>query len=158
MKSQRQSKILELINKYDIETQEELTQYLAKNGYLSTQATISRDIKELRLVKVSTGEKNGRQTKYKYAANTLNSEIDARLGNKFRNILSEAVIKINCACNIVVLKTYAGMAQAAGAAIDALDVPTLIGSVAGDDTIIIVMATENDAVDFMKKLSKSIKG
>ena len=158
MKSQRQSKILELINKYDIETQEELTQYLAKDGFNATQATVSRDIKELRLVKVSTGEKRGRQTKCKYAANNLNSEIDARLGNKFKNILSEAVIKINCAGHMVVLKTYAGMAQAAAAAIDALDVPTLIGSVAGDDTIIIVMATENDAADFMKKLSKSIKG
>jgi len=158
MKSQRQSKILELISKYDIETQEELTQYLAKNGYIATQATVSRDIKELRLVKVSTGEKHGRQTKYKYATNSLSSEIDARLGNKFRNILSETVLKINCAGHIVVLKTYAGMAQAAGAAIDALDVPTLIGSVAGDDTIMIVMATENDAQDFMKKLSKSIKG
>ncbi len=158
MKSQRQSKILELINKYEIETQEELTQFLAKDGFNATQATVSRDIKELRLVKVSTGEKSGRQTKYKYAANTVNAEIDARLGAKFRNILSEAVIKINCAGHMVVLKTYAGMAQAAAAAIDALDVPTLIGSVAGDDTIIIVMATENDAVDFMKKLTKSIKG
>lgn len=158
MKSQRQSKILELINKYDIETQEELTQYLAKDGYIATQATISRDIKDLRLVKVSTGAHRGRQAKYKYAANSVNAEIDARLGSKFRNILSEAVIKINSAGNIVVLKTYAGMAQAAAAAIDALDVPTLIGSVAGDDTIIIVMATGNDAEDFSKKLSKSIKG
>lgn len=158
MKSQRQSKILELINKYDIETQEELTQYLAKDGVVATQATVSRDIKELRLIKVATGEKQGRQNKYKYAANTLSSEIDTRLGNKFRNILSEAVTKINCAGNIVVLKTYAGTAQAAAVAIDALEVPTLIGCVAGDDTIIIVMATENDAHDFMKKLSKSIKG
>ncbi len=158
MKSQRQSKILELINKYDIETQEELTQYLAKEGFVATQATVSRDIKELRLIKVSTGEKHGRQNKYKYAANTLNSEIDTRLGNKFKNILSEAVTKINCAGHLVVLKTYAGTAQAAAVAIDALEVPTLIGCVAGDDTIIIVMATENDARDFMKKLSKSIKG
>lgn len=158
MKSQRQSKILELINKYDIETQEELTQFLAKDGYVATQATVSRDIKELRLIKVSTGEKSGRQNKYKYAANTLNSEIDTRLGNKFKNILSEAVTKINCAGNIVVLKTYAGTAQAAAVAIDALEVPTLIGCVAGDDTIIIVMSTDNDAQDFMKKLSKSIKG
>ncbi len=158
MKSQRQSKILELISKYDIETQEELTQYLAKNGYNATQATVSRDIKDLRLVKISTGVRHGRLTKYKYAANSVNTEIDTRLGNKFRNILSEAVVKINRAGYIVVLKTFAGMAQAAAAAIDALDVPTIIGSVAGDDTILIVMATENDAEDFAKKLSKSIKG
>ncbi len=158
MKSQRQSKILELINKYEIETQEELTQYLAKEGFNATQATVSRDIKELRLVKVSGTKQSGKQTKYKYATNSVNAEIDARLGSKFRNILSEAVIKISCAGYIVVLKTYAGMAQAAAAAIDALDVPTLVGSVAGDDTIIIVMTTPNDAEDFMKKLSKSIKG
>ena len=158
MKSQRQSKILELISKYDIETQEELTQYLAKNGYNATQATVSRDIKDLRLVKISTGVRHVRLTKYKYAANSVNTEIDTRLGNKFRNILSEAVVKINRAGYIVVLKTFAGMAQAAAAAIDALDVPTIIGSVAGDDTILIVMATENDAEDFAKKLSKSIKG
>ncbi len=158
MKSHRQSKILELINKYEIETQEELTQFLSKEGFTATQATVSRDIKDLRLVKVSTGEKNGRQTKYKYAANTLNSDIDTRLGNKFKNILSEAVVKINYSGNIVVMRTYSGMAQAAAAAIDALDVPTIIGSVAGDDTIMIVTSSENDSQDFAKKLTKSIKG
>lgn len=157
MKSQRHSKILELINKYDIETQEELTEYLAKEGFVATQATISRDIKDLRLIKIATGEKKGRQNKYKYSTNSIVSDINKRLGAKFKNILSEAIFKINYAQNIVVLKTYSGMAQAAAAAIDALEVPTLIGSVAGDDTIMIVMATENDAQDFVKKLSKSIK-
>ncbi len=157
MKSQRHSKILELINKYEIETQEELTQYLAKAGFVATQATVSRDIKELRLIKISTGEKYGRQNKYKYSTNSLNTEIDTRLGAKFKNILSQTVVKINCAGHIVVLKTYAGMAQAAAAAIDALEVPTILGTVAGDDTIIIVTVTEGDAQEFMKKLSKSLK-
>ena len=155
MKNQRQKKILELIEQYDIETQGELTQLLCKNGFPSTQATVSRDIKELRLGKVSTG--GGSDVKYKYASNNLSSEIDSRLGNKFKNILSETVTSIKYAQNIVVLRTYAGMAQGAGAVIDALDVPTLIGSVAGDDTVIIVMTTEEDAKDFTKKLQKSIK-
>ncbi len=155
MKSQRQKKILELIEKYDIETQGELTQLLEKNGFSATQATVSRDIKELRLIKVNTSSDSS--VRYKYAANNLTSEIDSRLGGKFKNILSETVISVKCASNIVVLKTYAGMAQGAGAVIDALDVQTLIGSVAGDDTVIIIMATEDDAADFTKKLSKSIK-
>ena len=155
MKNQRQKKILELIEKYDIETQGELTQLLENNGFAATQATVSRDIKELRLVKVST---NGNSdVKYKYATNTLSNEIDTRLGNRFKNILSETVVSVKYAMNIVVLKTYAGMAQGAAAVIDALDVATLIGSVAGDDTVIIIMATEDDAKDFTKKLQKSIK-
>ena len=156
MKSARQKKILELIEKYDIETQEELTQLLISNGFVATQATVSRDIKELRLVKVNTGNAAG-EVRYKYAHNNLTREIDSRLGNKFKNILSETVTSVKCASNIVVLKTYAGMAQGAGAVIDALDFPSLIGSVAGDDTVIVVMATDSDAQDFSKKLSKSIK-
>ena len=142
MKNLRQKKILELIEKYEIETQEELTQLLEKNGIPATQATISRDIKQLRLIKVSTSGSS--DVRYKYASNNLSSEIDTRLGNKFKNILSETVISIKYASNIVVLKTYAGMAQGAGA-------------VAGDDNVIIVMATEEDAKDFTKKLQKSIK-
>ncbi len=157
MKNQRQKKILELITKYEIETQDELTQLLCSNGFNATQATVSRDIKELRLVKVSTGSNAASTVKYKYAENNLSGEIDSRLGGRFKNILSDTVISVKCASNIVVLKTYAGMAQGAGAVIDALDVPTLIGSVAGDDTVIIVMASEADAVDFSKKLAKSIK-
>ena len=157
MKIQRQKKILELITKYEIETQDELTQLLNNNGFNATQATVSRDIKELRLVKISTGTDAGSAVKYKYAENNLTGEIDTRLGGRFKNILSDTVIAVKFASNIVVLKTYAGMAQGAGAVIDALDVPTLIGSVAGDDTVIIVMATDSDAVDFSKKLAKSIK-
>ena len=152
MKTQRQKKILELIDKYDVETQDELTRLLLENGFNATQATVSRDIKELRLIKVSTGS-----NKSKYSSNNLSTEIDSRLGSRFKNILSETVLSVKSAMNIVVLKTYAGMAQGAGAVIDALDVPTLVGSVAGDDTVIIIMATEDDAKDFSKKLTKSIK-
>lgn len=154
MKSKRQEKILELISKYSVETQEELAELLRQSGFVTTQATVSRDIKELRLVKVSTGSDGN--TKSKYAANSLRNEIDSRLTEKFKNILSEMVIKINSAGNIVVLKTYSGMAQAACAAIDSLEISDIVGTLAGDDTIFLVMTTDNDAADFVKKLSKSI--
>ena len=156
MKSKRQEKILELIEKYDVETQEELAELLKKAGFVATQATVSRDIRELRLVKVSSGVRDGRQNKSKYAANSVRNELDTRFTEKFKSILSEMVIKISSAGHMVVLKTYAGMAQAACATIDSLELPDIIGSLAGDDTIFIVMATENDAMDFVKKLSKSI--
>ena len=155
MKSKRQEKILELIEKYDVETQEDLAD-LKKAGFVATQATVSRDIRELRLVKVSAGVREGRQNKSKYAANSVRNELDTRFTEKFKSILSEMVIKISSAGHMVVLKTYAGMAQAACATIDSLELPDIIGSLAGDDTIFIVMATENDALDFVKKLSKSI--
>ncbi len=156
MKSKRQKKILELIEKYDVETQEDLADLLKKAGFVATQATVSRDIRELRLVKVSAGIREGRQNKSKYAANSVRNELDTRFTEKFKSILSEMVIKISSAGHMVVLKTYAGMAQAACATIDSLELPDIIGSLAGDDTIFIVMATENDALDFVKKLSKSI--
>ena len=108
------------------------------------------------MVKVSTGVRDGRQNKSKYAANSVRNELDTRFTEKFKGILSEMVLKISSAGHMVVLKTYAGMAQAACATIDSLELPDIIGSLAGDDTIFIVMATENDALDFVKKLSKSI--
>lgn len=156
MKTKRQEKILELIEKYDVETQEELAALLKKHGFVATQATISRDIRELRLVKVSAGVRDGRQSRSKYAANSVRNELDTRVTDKFKGILSEMVVKISSAGHMVVLKTYAGMAQAACATIDSLELPDIVGSLAGDDTIFIVMATENDAADFVKKLSKSI--
>ncbi len=156
MKTKRQEKILELIAAHDVETQEELAELLKKNGFVATQATVSRDIRELRLVKVSGGFRDGRQVKSKYAANSVRNELDTRFTDKFKSILSEMVVKISSAGHMVVLKTYAGMAQAACATIDSLDIPDIVGSLAGDDTIFIVMATENDAADFVKKLSKSI--
>ena len=156
MKTKRQEKILELIEKHSVETQEELAELLNKAGFVATQATVSRDIRELRLVKVSSGGRDGRGNRSKYAANTVRNEIDTRFTEKFKSILSEMVVKISYAGHMVVLKTYAGMAQAACAAIDSLELPDIVGSLAGDDTIFIVMATENDAMDFVKKLSKSI--
>ncbi len=155
MKNKRQEKILELIEKYDIETQGELTDLLVKCGFNATQATVSRDIKELRLIKVSADSASN--VKYKYSANNLSSEIDSRLGNRFKNMLSDTVISVRSAMNIVVIKTYSGMAQGAATVIDTLDVQSIVGSVAGDDNVIIIMATEDDAKDFAKKLLKTIK-
>ena len=155
-KKERLSLILDLIENHEIGTQEELTEKLVSMGYNVSQATVSRDIRELRLVKVSTGVRDGRQNKSKYAANSVRNELDTRFTEKFKGILSEMVLKISSAGHMVVLKTYAGMAQAACATIDSLELPDIIGSLAGDDTIFIVMATENDALDFVKKLSKSI--
>ena len=156
MKTQRQNKILEIIENNDVETQEQLAELLCKEGFVATQATVSRDIKELRLVKISSVGKDGKQGRSKYSQNSVKNEIDTRFTEKFKSILSEMVLRISYAGHMVVLKTYPGMAQAACAAIDSLDISDIIGSLAGDDTISIVMSTENDAMDFVKKLSKSI--
>lgn len=156
MKTQRQNKILEIIENNDVETQEQLAELLCKEGFVATQATVSRDIKELRLVKISSVGKDGKQGRSKYSQNSVKNEIDTRVTEKFKSILSEMVLRISYAGHMVVLKTYPGMAQAACAAIDSLDISDIIGSLAGDDTIFIVMSTENDAMDFVKKLSKSI--
>ena len=156
MKTQRQNKILEIIENNDVETQEQLAELLCKEGFVATQATVSRDIKELRLVKISSVGKDGKQGRSKYSQNSVKNEIDTRFTEKFKSILSEMVLRISYAGHMVVLKTYPGMAQAACAAIDSLDISDIIGSLAGDDTIFIVMSTENDAMDFVKKLSKSI--
>ena len=156
MKTQRQNKIIEIIENNDVETQEQLAELLCKEGFVATQATVSRDIKELRLVKISSVGKDGKQGRSKYSQNSVKNEIDTRFTEKFKSILSEMVLRISYAGHMVVLKTYPGMAQAACAAIDSLDISDIIGSLAGDDTIFIVMSTENDAMDFVKKLSKSI--
>ena len=156
MKTQRQNKILEIIENNDVETQEQLAELLCKEGFVATQATVSRDIKELRLVKISSVGKDGKQGRSKYSQNSVKNEIDTRFTDKFKSILSEMVLRISYAGHMVVHKTYSGMAQAACAAIDSLDISDIIGSLAGDDTIFIVMSTENDAMDFVKKLSKSI--
>ncbi len=157
MKSKRHLKILEIIANNDIETQEELTTHLKQSGIDATQATVSRDIKELRLVKVALDGKNGDRTRYKYSVNSGNAEHEIKLSAKFKAILTETTMKTDFAGNIVVIKTYAGMAQACAAAIDAMSMSNIVGSVAGDDTVLIVMRTAEDAAEFAKKLSVGIK-
>lgn len=140
MKKQRQKKILELIAQYNIETQDGLIEKLREEGFDVTQATASRDIRELNLVKVSVDG-----NVYKYAESPKD---DIKISVKYRNILKETLLSIDYACNMMVLKTYSGMAQAAAAAVDNMGWSEIVGSVAGDDTIIIVMRSDESAKDF----------
>lgn len=143
MKQNRHERILEIIASCDIETQDDLLEKLKIDGFDVTQATISRDIKQLQLVKIATEDGH-----YKYA---ISQHSGTKTAMKFRTILKETIIRVDYGENIVVLKTYSGMAQAAAAAIDALQLSDIVGSVAGDDTIIIVMRSAQIAKDFSEK-------
>ena len=137
MKNSRHAKILEIISEYNIETQDELINKLCESGYDVTQATVSRDIKQLQLVKIATED-----GKYKYA---LPRRDDVTSGAKFKSILRDTATSIQNAENIVVIKTYPGMANAAAAAVDALAGDSIIGCIAGDDTIFIVVKNDDEA-------------
>ncbi len=151
MKFQRQLKILELIEKECIETQEELSERLKQTiGVDVTQATVSRDIKELRLVKVLNEDGT-----YHYTSSA--KEGSANISSKFRIIFKESVIGVQYANNIIVVKTLAGMAQAAAAAIDGMNWPEIVGSLAGDDTIFLVLMNEATAASLTEELSKMLK-
>lgn len=147
MKAKRQAKILELIQKYDIETQEELSSLLDGAGFQVTQATVSRDIRELKLTKV-VGD--GRQ-KYVYSA-----ERDQGMADKYARVLREGFVSMDAAGNILVIHTVSGMASAVGAAVDAMEIREIIGSIAGDDTLMCVVRTGDDAVDIMRRLRKLV--
>ena len=144
MKQKRHTVILDLITKNDIITQEELASRLTDMGFQVTQATVSRDIKELKLTKIP-----GDSGVYKYAQPQQNT----KALNSQMLILSRSVVTVNVAQNIVVLKTHAGMAQAAAAVLDALSLEEIVGSLAGDDTIFCVVC-DNDAA---QKLTEKIK-
>lgn len=144
MKFQRQARILDLIEANEIETQEELSEQLCSLGYNATQATVSRDIKELRLIK-TLSQTSG---KYKYAA--AGSSIENSFLTRLRNIFKECVTDINFAQNMVVIKTLPGLAQAAAMAIDALRDPTVVGTLGGDDTVFVVMKDTPTAESFCK--------
>ena len=155
-KSDRHTKIIELINTYSIETQEELTERLKAAGFEVTQATVSRDIKALKLVKVSSVDEAGTRVGYKYAQSNRN-ESSGELTEKFRNILKDVIVSADYAGNLAVFKTYAGMANAAAAAIDAMHNTSIVGSVAGDDTVLCVLRTEEKAAEFSELIEKTIK-
>lgn len=142
MKFQRQAKILDLIEKQEIETQEELSEQLRLIGYATTQATVSRDIKELRLIKILSPQTG----KYKYAV--ASSEVESSFSTRLRNIFKECVTDINIAQNIVVIKTLPGLGQAAAMAIDAMRNQWVVGSLGGDDTVFIVMKDNETAENF----------
>lgn len=150
MKSKRQDKILELIGEFEIETQEELIFYLNKYGFEATQATISRDIRELKLTKTigSTGN-------YRYAA--PDKAVSHSAAPKFNGVLVDSIIKVSYANNIIVLKTFPGLANAIGSGIDAIHSPDILGCVAGDDTVIIVVVSEAAAKDISEKLKHMMR-
>lgn len=144
MKKRRQAKILEIISSNDVETQEELQEALTEYGYEVTQATISRDIKELRLVKDLSSK--GR---YVYSTGKKNSE---NVVHRAGGIFSEAIISTDYALNTVVIKCFSGMANAACAAIDSMNLDEVLGTIAGDDTIFVLCRTEETAMLFTNKL------
>lgn len=144
MKNKRQEKIIEIIESQVVETQEALQEKLRECGYDVTQATVSRDIKELRLTKVAT-----RGNRYKYAV--LDSD-DPKQAAKFVFIMKETVLSVQSAQNLLVIKTFSGMAQAAAAALDNLFGTEVIGTIAGDDTIFAVTASSEDAATLQGKI------
>ena len=144
MKLERHSKIVELIGKHEIETQEELAEYLNKAGFAVTQATVSRDIRELKLSKVPMGD--GRQ---KY---TILIHSDHYLSDKYIRVLKDGFVSMDMAQNILVVKTVAGMAMAVAAAIDAMKLKEIVGSIAGDDTIMMAVRTVQDTQIVMDKI------
>lgn len=146
MKYSRHAKILEIIDRNVIETQEELAEKLKEMGMDVTQATVSRDIKELRLIKVMN--EDGR---YKYASF---AQAETPLTNKLMNIFAECYVSGDYANNLVVVKTLSGMAQAAAAAIDSLKWSEILGTIAGDDTIMIICRAERIAEDMVNKFNK----
>jgi len=151
MKFQRQTKILELINRLEIETQEELTERLCALGYNTTQATVSRDIKELRLVKTPSSETG----KYKYA--TVAAGAVGSLTNRLRSIFRECVTDVDSAQNMVVIKTLPGLAQAAAMTIDAMHSPDVVGTLGGDDTVFVVMRDSKSATEFCSQTQDIFK-
>lgn len=144
MKKNRHQKMKELVEQYEIETQEELAERLKEAGFQVTQATVSRDIRELKLTKVPMG--NGKQ---KYAI-ILHS--DHFLSDKYIRVLKDGFISMDIAQNILVVKTVSGMAMAVAAAIDAMKLKEIVGSIAGDDTIMMALRSEKDALITMENI------
>jgi len=147
MKTKRHSKIVELINSYDIETQEELAQRLEEGGFAVTQATVSRDIRDLKLSKVVMA--NGKQ---KYS---LMPKQDG-ISEKYVRILGEAFVSMDMAQNILVVKTVSGMAMAAAAALDSMQMSEIVGCIAGDDTIMAAIRSVDDTVVVMERIRKLV--
>lgn len=147
MKEKRQEAILELVKKYEIETQEELAEKLNKAGFAVTQATISRDIRELKLTKIQQG------TKQIYAALTENRYSNS---NKYIDILKHSFVSVDMAQNILVIKTASGTAMAVAAALDSLHWDEIVGSIAGDDTVMCAIRTVEDTKKLVRRLEDTL--
>ena len=149
MKRRRHEKIIELIERYDIETQDELADRLIREGFQVTQATVARDIRELKLSKVP-GSK-GRQ---KYV---LLPPQEHQMAQKYVGILREAFVSMDCAQNILVVKTVSGMAMAVGAALDSIGWKEIVGCIAGDDTLMCAIRTVEETKAVMAELEKIVR-
>ena len=150
MKNARQNEIIKIVQSQDVETQEQLLEELKSRGFVTTQATISRDIKELRLVKELTGSGG-----YRYALSERKtaSTSDTRL----RNIFKEGVISVDVAQNIVVVRTMPGLASAACSALDNMEIEGMVGTLAGDDTGILIMRDNSSAQQFSGEVHKLLR-
>ena len=149
MKKDRLDKVIEIITNNEVETQDALIAHLSAAGYNVTQATISRDMRELKLTKVLTSRGT-----YKYTVN--NSRHHAN-NVKFNNAVVDSIVSVDYAGNNIVLKTYPGMAQAVASSVDALNVDDILGCVGGDDTIIIVTRDEESSAEISEKIKELIK-
>lgn len=149
MRYSRQNKIIELINTYEIDTQERLASLLRESGFEVTQATISRDIKDLQLVKTQTGS-----GKYKYA---LNQSKDMPVSDRFVKIFRETITSFASSGNLVVVKTLSGCAAAAGEAIDSSGLPHIIGSIAGDNTILLIADSTDSVPEIIQEFQNMLQ-
>ncbi len=148
MKTRRHAKILELINAYTIDTQEELLRRLREDGFDVTQATVSRDIKELRLIKTLSND-----GKYKYSIGKDNTK---DYSSKFYSLLADSAVSIDNAGNLMVIKCLTGMAQAVCAAMDSMHWEGVVGTLAGDDTIFVACKNEMTAEQLVAELKKMV--
>ncbi len=148
MKIERHSKIVELISKYEIETQEELAALLNKEGYNVTQATVSRDIRELKLTKMPV---EGGKQKYVVIQNK-----EGWMSDKYIRVLRDGYVSMDMAQNILVIKTVSGMAMAVAAALDAMQWNEVVGCIAGDDTIMCAVRSADDTLILMEKIKKVV--
>ena len=150
MKSERHSKILEKVEKQEIETQEELLNLLKASGFDVTQATVSRDIRDLRLVKVQATS-----GKYCYSVHSAPHPIDNL--QKLKVLFEQAVIHVDYANNLVVIQCYVGMANAVCVSMDTITWNGVVGTISGDDTILVIMRTNELAKEFVEEVSKLLK-
>ena len=148
MKVNRHAKIIELIGKYQVETQEELAAYLNQEGFKVTQATVSRDIRDLKLTKIPSEDGRQRYTVHQKAGTTMN--------DKYIRVLKDGFASMDMAQNILVIRTVSGMAMAVATAIDSLQFPEVVGTIAGDDTIMCAIRTTEDTVKVMDKINKMV--
>ena len=150
MKSQRQAKIMEIISNRNVETQEQLLERLQSRGIKSTQATISRDIKELHLIKEPAG-----QGRYRYAVSTHRTKLN--FADRLRTIFRESLLSVDYAQNIVVIKTMPGLAHGAASALDGMTISEMVGTLAGDDTVMIVMRNTESAAAFVAEIKEMLR-